>query len=113
MKTYLSEMMSPEKKKKLVEAKYRSLPQRTFNEKLVDSLSASVREKYEEIDAWRARVLQHAEIFSETELTDLYQVNFGSNNCELKLSNIMLMCLFFLAITILGSSFINFTYVAF
>ena len=72
LKAFLSEMISPEKKKQMVEEKSRRPPQRSFNEKKVYTLSKTINANHDKLEAWRSRVLEHASIFTSSEIQVAY-----------------------------------------
>ena len=68
MRAYLADMVSPEKKKQMVEEKSWRPPKRTFDEKKVFALSETINANHDKFEAWRNRVLEHASIFTITEI---------------------------------------------
>lgn len=68
LRAYLADMVSPEKKKQMVEEKSWRPPKRTFDEKKVFALSETINANHDKFEAWRNRVLEHASIFTTTEI---------------------------------------------
>ena len=67
-------MVSPEKKKQMVEEKSWRPPKRTFDEKKVFALSETINANHDKFEAWRNRVLEHASIFTTTEIQVIFIV---------------------------------------
>ena len=74
MRAYLADMVSPEKKKQMVEEKSWRPPKRTFDEKKVFALSETINANHDKFEAWRNRVLEHASIFTTTEIQVIFIV---------------------------------------
>ena len=68
LKAFLSEMISPEKKKQMVEEKTRRPPQRSFDENKVYTLSKTINANHDKLEAWRSRVLEYASVFTPSEI---------------------------------------------
>ena len=74
LRAYLADMVSPEKKKQMVEEKSWRPPKRTFDEKKVFALSETINANHDKFEAWRNRVLEHASIFTTTEIQVIFIV---------------------------------------
>jgi hypothetical protein len=72
LRAYLADMVSPEKKKQMVEEKSWRPPKRTFDEKKVFALSETINANQDKFEAWRNRVLEHASIFTTTEIQVIF-----------------------------------------